>query len=62
MSEHHAYLLVNWLNNQARCQCGYEGKRRWFRGLAVNDVLEHSTQTGHMPVGLPKIKRAMHAV
>jgi hypothetical protein len=62
MGENHAYLVVSWLNNRAHCQCGYQGKRRWFRGLALNDVIEHCQEFGHMPVGLPPIKRVMHAL
>lgn len=53
----HAYLVTSWLNNRARCQCGYEGKRRWFRGNAVIDVVEHCQATKHKPVGLPAVKQ-----
>jgi hypothetical protein len=57
MAESAAYVLLSWLQNQGRCQCGWRGKRRWFRGRAVVDVLGHCGQTGHMPVGLPPVKR-----
>lgn len=52
-----AYLVASWLNNRAQCQCGYEGKRRWFRGNAVIDVIEHCQVTKHKPVGLPAIRQ-----
>jgi hypothetical protein len=57
MAETTAYVLLSWLQNQGRCQCGWHGKRRWFRGSAVVDVLNHCGQTGHLPVGLPPAKR-----
>ncbi|MCV7416433.1 hypothetical protein [Mycolicibacterium litorale] len=57
-----AYLVSSWLNNQAQCQCGYQGKRRWFRGNAVIDVIEHCQLTKHKPVGLPALKQQMQAL
>jgi hypothetical protein len=62
MGEPQAYLLVSWLNNRARCQCGYEGKRRWLRGRAVLDVVEHCQEFGHMPVGLAGVKHRTFAL
>lgn len=56
MTANQAYVVVSWLNNRARCQCGYEGKRRWFRGNAVLDVIEHCQHTKHKPVGLPVVR------
>ncbi|AQA01209.1 hypothetical protein BVC93_00860 [Mycobacterium sp. MS1601] len=53
MGEPMAYLLQEWLNNTGNCQCGWSGKRRWLRGSAVLDVLQHCMDTGHTPVGLP---------
>lgn len=50
-----AYLLQSWLNNRGACQCGWQGKRRWFRGAAVVDVIEHCQTTSHVPVGLPPV-------
>ena len=47
-----AYLVVSWLDNRAQCQCGYKGKRRWFRGNALLDVIEHCEVTKHKAVGL----------
>lgn len=49
----YAYVLVAFCNNNARCQCGWAGKRRLLRGRAVLDVIGHSQTTGHMPLGEP---------
>ncbi|MCW2529330.1 MAG: hypothetical protein JWM76_4190 [Pseudonocardiales bacterium] len=49
----HGYLVQDWLNNQARCQCGWTGQRRFLRGGAVLDVFQHSSETGHLPIGAP---------
>lgn len=57
VEESRAYLVTSWLNNQAHCQCGYQGKRRWFRGNAVLDVIEHCATTKHKPVGLAAISQ-----
>lgn len=46
------YLLFDWCGNRARCQCGFSGKRRVFRGSALLDVLEHCRSSGHVPVGV----------
>lgn len=51
MGEPRAYVLVTWLNNRGHCQCGWQGKRRLFRGAAVLDVIGHGVETRHMPVG-----------
>ncbi|MGE2715272.1 hypothetical protein ACQI4L_14540 [Mycolicibacterium litorale] len=57
MSGPQAYLVTSWFNNRGRCQCGFQGKRRWFRGNAVLDVVEHCQVTKHKPVGLPAISQ-----
>ena len=55
MGEPRTYVLKQWMNNRAKCQCGFEGKARWWRGAAVLDVLNHCREFGHMPVdGLQK--------
>ncbi len=58
----HAYVLVAFCNNNARCQCGWAGRRRLLRGRAVLDVIEHSQTTGHMPIGgePPYIREGAH--
>ena len=38
--------------NQALCDCGWRGKRRWFRGVAVVDAHLHSAETDHLPLGV----------
>jgi len=53
VSDPYASLLASWLNHRGHCQCGWEGKRRWLRGSAVLDVLDHCSETGHVPVSLP---------
>lgn len=35
--------------SEAVCTCGYEGRIRWLRSLAVLDAHEHSAHTGHRP-------------
>lgn len=60
MAEFCAYVLVSWLNNRAQCQCGWNGKRRTFRGSAVLDVLMHCSDTGHSPQGIPPVRRVMN--
>ncbi|KUI39180.1 hypothetical protein [Mycobacterium sp. GA-2829] len=62
MEGYQAYMITSWLNNRAQCQCGYEGKRRWFRGNAVIDVIEHCQLTKHKPVGLPARKSQLQAL
>ena len=37
------------LRNQASCECGWTGKRRWFRGSAVSDAYIHGAHSGHLP-------------
>lgn len=56
-----AYLLQDWLNNRAHCQCGWAGKRRWLRAGAVLDVLMHCAETSHMPVGFLTLQRVDYA-
>jgi hypothetical protein len=46
----YASLLGSWLNHRGHCDCGWEGKRRWLRGSAVLDVMDHCAETGHIPV------------
>jgi hypothetical protein len=55
MEDLHAYLLASSLNNRGHCQCGWAGKRRWLRGSAVLDVLDHCAGTGHVPVAIPPV-------
>jgi hypothetical protein len=57
-SEQFAYLLASWLNHRGRCQCAWQGKRRWLRGSAVLDVLDRCAHTGHVPTSLPPISLA----
>lgn len=33
------------------CQCGYQGKPRIFRGVAVIDAINHCQEFGLTPVG-----------
>ena len=51
MLEKRTYVLVSWLRNRAQCQCGYRGKPRIFRGMAVIDAIDHCQEFGHTPVG-----------
>jgi hypothetical protein len=37
------------LRHRAHCECGWSGKRRFMRGSAVLDVLDHCNDTGHLP-------------
>jgi hypothetical protein len=62
MSAATAYVLAEWLLNEAVCTCGWTGRRRIFRGHAVVDALLHCADTGHTPAGttpdsVPVIKR-----
>jgi hypothetical protein len=62
MSAATAYVLAEWLLNEAMCTCGWTGRRRIFRGHAVVDALLHCADTGHTPAGatpdsVPVIKR-----
>ena len=45
------YVIARALQNQAVCSCGWSGKRRWFRGMAVSDAYLHGAEYGHDPVG-----------
>jgi hypothetical protein len=40
------------LSKVALCDCGWQGKRRWFRGVAVVDAHLHSAETDHLPLGV----------
>jgi hypothetical protein len=55
MDKPSAYLLGSPLNHRAYCQCGWTGKRRWLRGSAVLDVLDHCGESGHTPASIPPI-------
>ncbi|AQA02218.1 hypothetical protein BVC93_06995 [Mycobacterium sp. MS1601] len=55
------YLLVGFLRNQGRCQCGWTGKSRWLRGSAMVDVFEHSHRTGHLPAEIV-VRQSMNAL
>lgn len=45
-----AYLCrLSPMNHQGRCECGWSGKRRYIRGSAVLDVLDHIAATRHIP-------------
>jgi len=41
-----------YLRTQALCGCGYTGKKRFVYGMSVFDVLNHSHDTGHFPIGI----------
>lgn len=41
------YVVTGWLNNQAVCDCGWTGKRRWSRASAQLDAVKHFGQTRH---------------
>ena len=62
MADFVAYLLVAWLRNQGRCQCGWIGKHRLLRGSAVVDILSHCADTGHVPHGTPPVRPVMRAI
>jgi hypothetical protein len=55
MESSSAYLLGSAFSHRGHCQCGWQGKRRWLRGNAVLDVLDHCVDTGHVPVSIPPI-------
>jgi hypothetical protein len=52
-----ATVATAWLNNRGHCQCGWQGKRRIFRGAAVVDVGLHCAETGHTPALLGRALR-----
>ncbi|MGQ9409768.1 hypothetical protein [Mycolicibacterium gilvum] len=39
------------LRKRAVCDCGWRGKRRWLRGVAVVDAHLHAAETSHLPLG-----------
>jgi hypothetical protein len=41
------YVVVAPWRNQAMCGCGWRGKKRLLRGVAVSDALEHCACTKH---------------
>lgn len=43
-------FLVRVIDRQAMCTCGWSGRARWFRALAVNDAHCHAYETLHMPL------------
>lgn len=49
------YVLARTMRNQASCRCGWQGKRRLFRGHAVVDAYQHCAESGHKPLGAPDI-------
>jgi hypothetical protein len=61
MGEKRAYLVVSSFDNRACCQCGYRGRRRWYLGAAVVDVINHCQEFGHMPVGIPPVRQEIRS-
>jgi len=61
-SEPYASLQTSLLNHRGHCHCGWEGRRRWLRGSAVLDVMDHCAETGHVPVSLPFQQRLHSSV
>jgi len=37
------------LTSEAHCDCGWSGRRRLLRGLAIHDALVHCWETGCAP-------------
>lgn len=38
-------MYARWLRNQAVCDCGWQGTRRWFYGAAVADAYVHAAES-----------------
>jgi hypothetical protein len=55
-------VIARPLRNQAICSCGWHGKNRWFRGLAVSDAYLHGAESGHDPAGAAALDRQDHTV
>jgi hypothetical protein len=48
---HESHISAVWVRRYAACDCGWEGRRRWFRSSAVHDAVVHFAATRHQFTG-----------